>query len=391
LYTLYDYLNGTAELPANPIVLTFDDGYTDLYQNAFPTLQAHDFTGTFFMITDFVEDEREGYMTWEMVEEMAAAGMRFETHSRSHPDLRGQTSDFLIWQVLDSQEALTQHIGYTPRFIAYPFGQYDENLAQFLEAYDFWGGLTAESGLEIGLENRFTWPRLYIPADTPMDLFAAVLAEGQTTTYQPEIVEGTEPAAPLTMTVSLSTTQGVITTPAVLVFDESLNADWTVRTSPDVHFDFQDEQEAHSGSVALAYSPNEDFGSFFLQVRPNAATPYLRDDIIGVAFWLYTGSEPLALDDLALVVTGSNEFPYWSAVDESIDLDEFDPTFEDTRFELGFNRPISASNWIQVILFLDDLAYDTDYMYITGLNLVNNAGVSRTFLIDELLFILRGS
>jgi hypothetical protein len=128
-----------------------------------------------------------------------------------------------------------------------------------------------------------------------------------------------------------------------------------------------------------------------LQVRPNAATPYLRDDIIGVAFWLYTGSEPLALDDLALVVTGSNEFPYWSAVDESIDLDEFDPTFEDTRFELGFNRPISASTWIQVILFLDDLAYDTDYMYITGLNLVNNAGVSRTFLIDELLFILRGS
>jgi hypothetical protein len=110
---------------------------------------------------------------------------------------------------------------------------------------------------------------------------------------------------------------------------------------------------------------------------------------LGVTFWFYSGDESLAPDDLALIITGSNEFPYWSAVDESIDWDEFEPTFDDSRYELGFNRPISPATWIQVVLFFNDLLYETDYQYITGLNFVNNAGVTRPFLIDELALILR--
>lgn len=389
LYTLYESLDGTAELPPNPVVITFDDGYIDLYENAFPILQDYGFTANFFIITDFVEEGREGYMTWENIEEMAGAGMRFETHSRSHADLRGQNTDFLISQVLDSQEVLAQHIGYTPRFIAYPFGQYDENLVRFLEEYDFWGGLTAQGGLDIALENRFTWPRLYVPAETNVDLFGELVAQGQSINYTPEIVEETTVSAPLTTTVTLSTSQGLITSTVLLLFDESLNPEWTVRTSPGVQYDLQDNENSHNGEVAFSYSPAEDFGSLFLQVRPDASTAFTRDDIIGLAFWLYTGSEPLAPDDLILVVNGSNEFPYWTAVDESVDLDVFAPSFDDNRFELGFNRPISESTWVQVILFFDDLNYNSDYQFITGLNFVNNVGVARTFLIDELVLILR--
>lgn len=389
LYTLYESLNDTADLPSNPVAITFDDGYTDLYENAFPILQDFGFTATFFIITDFIENSREGYMTWEMIEEMAVTGMRFETHSSTHADLRGQNNDFLIRQVLDSQEILAQHLGYTPRFIAYPFGQYDDNLIQFLTETGFWGGLTAQGGLEVGLGNRFTWPRLYIPADTPVETFATTLVEGQSGSYQPELVEASTTAAPLTTTISLSTTQGTITTSALLLFDETLHPDWTVRTSPGVEFAVEERAEAFSGTMALSYSPGEDFGSFFLQVRPDTTSPYLRDEIEGVAFRLYTGSEALATDDLALIITGSNDFPYWSAVDESVELEEFEPAFDDGRFELGFNRSISAETWVQVVLFFDDLTYDTDYQYITGLNFVNNSGITRPFLIDELVLILR--
>jgi hypothetical protein len=223
----------------------------------------------------------------------------------------------------------------------------------------------------------------------PIETFAAAVAEGQSGSYQPELVEESATTSPLTMTVSLSTTQGTITTPALLLFDETLSPNWTIRTSPGVEFAVEEREDAFSGSVALSFSPGEDFGSLFLQVRPDTTTPYLREEIAGVAFWLYTGDEPLAPDDLALVITGSNDFPYWSAVDESIDLEEFEPTFDDGRFELGFNRSISAETWIQVILFFDDLTYETDYQYITGLNFVNNATSTRPFLIDELVLILR--
>lgn len=391
LYALFDNLEGTAELPDKPVVITFDDGSLDLYENAFPVLQAHNFTATFFVITDFIEEERPGYLTWDMVEEMADAGMRFETHSSNHEDLRGQTNDFLIRQVLDSQELLTAHIGYTPRFIAYPYGQYDDSLIQFLEENDFWGGLTAQGGLLVGIDNRFTWPRLYIPADTPTNSFAAVVTEGQTLSYQPELVEEVASSAPLTTSVSISTTEGMITVSAVLVYDEVLNSDWTVRNSPGVQFDLAYDEMAHNGDVSIEYAPGEDLGSFFLQVRPDAANAYLRDDIIGLSFWLYTGEEPLATEDLALIVVGSYDFPYWSAVDESIDPEEYVPTMAGGKhaFDLRFNRVISPETWVQVIIFFDDVRYDTDYTYITGLNLMNNAGVQRTFLIDEFVFILR--
>lgn len=36
---LYDYMVNGAELPENPIMITFDDGYEDNYQNAYPILK----------------------------------------------------------------------------------------------------------------------------------------------------------------------------------------------------------------------------------------------------------------------------------------------------------------------------------------------------------------
>ena len=55
-------VNG-AELPENPIMITFDDGYEDNYQNAYPILKKYGFTGTIFVITDFVSNQ-PNYLTW---------------------------------------------------------------------------------------------------------------------------------------------------------------------------------------------------------------------------------------------------------------------------------------------------------------------------------------
>jgi hypothetical protein len=113
------------ELPAKPVILTFDDGYGDNYTNAFPLLQKYNVVGHFFIISDFVNQERAGYMTWPQIEEMAAAGQRFGSHSRDHPNLSGQSDDYLVWQALGGKEALEDHLGQHPRWISYPAGKYD--------------------------------------------------------------------------------------------------------------------------------------------------------------------------------------------------------------------------------------------------------------------------
>ena len=87
---LLDFLTTGKPLPEKPVILTFDDGYADNYTNAFPLLQKYGMIGHFFIITDFVNEKRAEYMTWPQIEEMSAAGQRFGSHSRDHPDLKGK-------------------------------------------------------------------------------------------------------------------------------------------------------------------------------------------------------------------------------------------------------------------------------------------------------------
>ncbi|MGD2207243.1 MAG: polysaccharide deacetylase family protein, partial [Anaerolineae bacterium] len=81
-------------LPPKPIILTFDDGYTDAYVYAFPLLRRHGFVGTFFLISGPMDANSPEHLSWAEVEEMHAAGMKFEPHSYDHPDMRNRSFDF---------------------------------------------------------------------------------------------------------------------------------------------------------------------------------------------------------------------------------------------------------------------------------------------------------
>lgn len=174
-YTLSRAITNHEALPAKPVLLTFDDGYLDNYENAYPILREFGFTATFFIPTEFIDTNRAGYMTWAMIEEMAANGYRFEPHSRSHPDLRARNNDYLIWEILGPQETLAYHIGYTPRYFAYPSGRYDENVLSMMAHLDFWGAVTTYAAAEQGFHNRYEWPRLRIRNNTQLAEFADVV------------------------------------------------------------------------------------------------------------------------------------------------------------------------------------------------------------------------
>jgi len=149
-------------LPEKPVILTFDDGYEDNYSNAFPLLQKYAMVGHFFVISDFVNASRPGYMTWPQIEEMAAAGQRFGSHSRDHPDLRGKEVDYLVWQALGGMEAIQEHLGYHPRWISYPSGGYDEQVIAVYRSAHYWGGLTTEQGATHSLDGIFALKRVRV-------------------------------------------------------------------------------------------------------------------------------------------------------------------------------------------------------------------------------------
>lgn len=150
------------DLPDKPVIITIDDGYRDNYENGFPIMQEYGITATIFLVTDPIDQGNPNYMTWAMVEEMAAAGIQFGPHSKNHPDLRGYGRDALIWQIQGSRETVAAHVGEMPLYFAYPGGTYDENTVAILHELGFWGAVTTMGGKWHGFDDRFEWTRLRV-------------------------------------------------------------------------------------------------------------------------------------------------------------------------------------------------------------------------------------
>ncbi|MDE0181155.1 MAG: trypsin-like serine protease [Caldilineaceae bacterium] len=166
MYDLVEHLNQGAPLPEKPIILTFDDGYRDNYQNAFPLLQEFGMTAMFFVVTDYIDAQNPVYMSWDLAREMQAAGMFIESHGRNHASLRNRTDSYLVWQALGSAETIEYELGVRPRFVTYPFGRYDNSTIRVFESAGYWGGVTIEGGATHTTGNLFQLKRVRMRGTT---------------------------------------------------------------------------------------------------------------------------------------------------------------------------------------------------------------------------------
>jgi peptidoglycan/xylan/chitin deacetylase (PgdA/CDA1 family) len=165
------YLTVGEPLPPKPIILTFDDGYVDAYNHAFPLLQRYGFVGTFFLVSAPIDAQNPDFLSWDQVEEMYAAGMRFEPHSYDHPDMRNRGFQFLVFQILAPKEAIEARTGEPSRFFAYPSGRYDQYVIDVLRSAYFWGGVLTEQGATHSSDDLFTLRRVRVHGGDDLDAF----------------------------------------------------------------------------------------------------------------------------------------------------------------------------------------------------------------------------
>jgi len=140
--------------------LTFDDGYLDNYVTVFPLLQAAGLTAFVFVVPPLlgnkelrwegVEDSCDQYpdvmrsMTWEMVEEMAAAGNVIGSHTNTHPHLDQIGDEQLRDELVDSRRAIVERLGSCDS-LAFPYGS--------------WNARVREAARDAGYRWAFTLPR----------------------------------------------------------------------------------------------------------------------------------------------------------------------------------------------------------------------------------------
>lgn len=164
-------------LPARPILFTFDDAYEDVYQFAFPLMKKYGLTGTVFVPTQFLDEGRVGYMSWDQAQELADAGWRLEPHTKDHVAVDRRGRDFLIYQIYGSMETLRYHLGYQPRFFAYPSGEYDDKAIEILKEVGFWGAVTTDTEQYHQLTNAYKWGRVRVSGNEVLADLANRLGE----------------------------------------------------------------------------------------------------------------------------------------------------------------------------------------------------------------------
>jgi peptidoglycan/xylan/chitin deacetylase (PgdA/CDA1 family) len=157
---LYYYLAVGTPLPDNPIILTFDDGYVDHYENAYPILQKYNLAGTFFVLVGPADVASPRYLTWDMIAEMSRGGMDIQVHGRDHVDMRKRKTDYLYFQISGARQSVEAHTGKPAPFLAYPSGQYDADLLSFLNANDVWLAVTTKPGRDHTLDRPFELTRV---------------------------------------------------------------------------------------------------------------------------------------------------------------------------------------------------------------------------------------
>ncbi len=233
------------------------------------------------------------------------------------------------------------------------------------------------------LSSNITTLRVVQPAPTfePLPTEAAI----ESITPTPDVDEQSAVATPSpTVTVTPAATATPEILPTVTIYDETLNKNWSISTSSGVNYVLQKRTATHNGTYAIAMTPTRDYGNLAFTVKFGSSEVYLRDETVGVRFWLYSGDATIGLQDLAVSVVGSNENPYWKWNDSSV-TNVHEPVFSETRLQyLGFNNAIPPKTWVQVEVILDNLQFDPTYKYVTGIYILNGEDFRDTIYIDQL-------
>jgi peptidoglycan/xylan/chitin deacetylase (PgdA/CDA1 family) len=136
LDAVLDHYTLGAELPPNEVLITFDDGYRDILENALPVLQKHGYPAVIFIPVAYMDDEmplphethliEQGMhnptLDWGLVRELDAAGVRVESHGIAHRPLAEVSLDEAVREIAVSKLILEERLGRPMRAYAYVKG-----------------------------------------------------------------------------------------------------------------------------------------------------------------------------------------------------------------------------------------------------------------------------
>lgn len=165
--TFYKAATGQAKLPKKPVVITFDDGDRDQFQNAFPILKKYGLTATFFIK---INSANKSGMNWGQLRELAAAGNIIGSHSVNHDNMINMSESRLKYELEESKKILEQNIGVKIKYFCYPGGEYSDATVRATKKAGYLAAVTTKHKVYQEIKNDssiLTLPRVHIDDEMP--------------------------------------------------------------------------------------------------------------------------------------------------------------------------------------------------------------------------------
>jgi peptidoglycan/xylan/chitin deacetylase (PgdA/CDA1 family) len=174
--------------PGPAIVITFDDGWRDNFQFAFPTLVEFGLTATFFVISGSIDSEE--YMSWAQLREMQNRGMQIESHTHSHVPLELLTESDAEQELLQSRALIEQRVGKAVRYMSFPHGSYNKGIIDMAEQAGYAACGTSNIGYAHRRSAYFELPRMLVRKSNTLDYFASVCSANTAVMLQSRAIYG---------------------------------------------------------------------------------------------------------------------------------------------------------------------------------------------------------
>lgn len=153
-----------------PVVLTFDDGYADLYEHAFPRLAEERLPAVVYLVAERQTDSWQDWghkgplslLSWKQIRRMAEVGITFGSHTLTHAHLTRCPRRRARAEIVDSKKVLEDALGREVRHFCYPYGEYDRAVVEMVAGAGYTTACTTRRGAVTASADPLRLPRLTV-------------------------------------------------------------------------------------------------------------------------------------------------------------------------------------------------------------------------------------
>jgi peptidoglycan/xylan/chitin deacetylase (PgdA/CDA1 family) len=196
------YFAGLRPLPNQPVVITLDDGYRDLYTTAYPILASHGFKAVAYIVSGFVGWKQ--YVTPDQIVEMDRHGIEIACHTVNHANLARASWSELMYELVNSKRWLEKLVGHPVVDFAYPSGRFNQTAIAALQRTGFDTAVTEQYSTVHSRADRYTWTRDRVPGGEPLADFIVYLGPVMPSVTETAVNVETAGLQPLTSTAPAS-------------------------------------------------------------------------------------------------------------------------------------------------------------------------------------------